>query len=105
MINCVFISQKAIDETNRRRKKQVAYNKIHNITPATIQKKIKSIINHEIESKVSEEYLKIESFENIPKIIKMKEREMRKFSQDLKFEQAAMLRDEILELRKLEKRF
>ncbi|MCK5490611.1 MAG: excinuclease ABC subunit UvrB [Candidatus Pacebacteria bacterium] len=97
--------KRAIDETNRRRKKQVAYNKIHNITPATIQKKIKSIINHEIESKVSEEYLKIESFENIPKIIKMKEREMRKFSQDLKFEQAAMLRDEILELRKLEKRF
>ncbi len=97
--------KRAIDETNRRRKKQVTYNKIHNITPATIQKKIKSIINHEIESKVSEEYLKIESFENIPKIIKMKEREMRKFSQDLKFEQAAMLRDEILELRKLEKRF
>jgi len=96
---------RAIDETSRRREKQVAYNVKYKITPATIQKKIKSIVDHEIEPKVSEEYLRIESFENIPKIIKMKEKEMRKFSQDLKFEQAAMLRDEISELRKLEKRF
>ncbi|MBW6440531.1 excinuclease ABC subunit UvrB [Patescibacteria group bacterium] len=97
--------KRAIEETNRRRKKQVVYNVKHKITPATIQKKIKSIVDQEIEPKVLEEYLKIESFENIPKIIKMKEKEMRKYSQDLKFEQAAMLRDEILELRKLEKRF
>ncbi len=97
--------KRAIDETNRRREIQIAYNKEHKITPATIKKKIKSIIDHEIKPRVSEEYLKIESFENIPKIIKMKEKEMRKLSQELKFEQAAMLRDEILELRKLEKRF
>ena len=97
--------KRAIDETNRRRKIQIAYNKTHNITPATIKKKIKSIIHHEVEPKVSDEYLKIESFENIPKIIKIKEKEMKEFSRDLKFEQAAMLRDEILELKKLEKKF
>lgn len=97
--------KRAINETNRRRKIQIAYNKTHNITPATIKKKIKSIIDYEIEPKVSDEYLKIESFENIPKIIKMKEKEMKEFSRNLKFEQAAMLRDEILELKKLEKKF
>ena len=97
--------KRAIGETNRRRKIQIAYNKTHNITPATIKKKIKSIIHYEVEPKVFDEYLKIESFENIPKIIKMKEKEMKEFSRNLKFEQAAMLRDEILELKKLEKKF
>ena len=97
--------KRAINETNRRRKMQVAYNRTYNITPVTIQKKIKSIIDHEINSNVPDEYLKIESFENIPRIIKMKEKEMKKLSQELKFEQAVMIRDEISELRKLEKRF
>lgn len=50
---------------------------------------------------VAEEYLKIESFEDIPKVIGTKEKEMKELSSKLKFEEAAMIRDEIKELKKL----
>lgn len=93
--------KKAIDETNRRRKMQTAYNKKHGITPATIKKKIKSIVDHEIAPKVSDEYLEIESFEDIPNVIKIKEKEMKEASSKLKFEEAAMIRDEIIQLKKI----
>ncbi len=93
--------KRAIDETERRRRLQVAYNKKHKITPATIKKKIKSIVDHEIEPKVNEEYIEIENFEDIPKVIKAKEQEMKEAARNLKFEEAAMIRDEITELKKL----
>jgi len=96
--------KRAIDETNRRRKRQAAYNKTHGITPATIQKKIKSIIDHELKPEVSEEYMKIEDFEDIPNVIKFKEKQMKEFARNLKFEQAAMIRDEISQLKKLIRR-
>ncbi len=93
--------KRAIEETNRRRRKQIAYNRKHNITPSTIKKKIKSIVDHEIKPDVSEEYLRIENFEDIPKVIKAKEQQMKKAAQQLRFEEAAMIRDEITQLRKL----
>ncbi len=93
--------KKAIDETNRRRKTQTAYNKKHGITPATIKKKIKSIVDHEISPKVADEYLEIESFEDIPNVIRIKEKEMKEASSRLKFEEAAMIRDEIIQLKKI----
>ncbi len=93
--------KRAIDETERRRKLQVAYNKKHKIAPATIKKKISSIIDHKTEPQAAEEYLKMESFEDIPKVIKIKEKEMKEASSKLKFEEAALIRDEIAELKKL----
>jgi excinuclease ABC subunit B len=97
--------KRAVDETERRRKLQTAYNKKHKITPATIKKKISSIMDYEVESKVAEEYLRIESFEDIPKAIKIKEKEMKDLSSELKFEEAALIRDEIRELEKAYKHF
>ncbi len=92
--------KRAIDETNRRRKAQAAFNKKHGITPATIKKKIRSIIDHEVAPNLAEEYINIENFEDIPSVIKTKEKEMKEASNKLKFEEAAMIRDEIVQLKK-----
>ncbi len=93
--------KKAIDETNRRRKLQKEYNKKNNITPETIKKNINSIIDHEIKPKVSKEFKDIASLENIDAFIKQMEKDMKKASDALDFEKAAIIRDEIKELRKL----
>ena len=93
--------KKAIDETNRRRKLQKEYNKKNNITPETIKKNINSIIDHEIKPKVSKEFKDIASLENIDAFIKQMEKDMKKASDGLDFEKAAIIRDEIKELRKL----
>lgn len=95
--------KRAVNETSRRRKKQVAYNKKYKITPATIKKKIRSIVDHEIKPRVSEEFVEIESFEDIPRVIKIKEQEMKEAARDLRFEEAALIRDEIRELKRLVK--
>jgi len=93
--------QRAISETNRRRALQEEYNREHHITPATIKKKISSIVDHEISPQVSEEYAIAQDIEHIPKIIKEKEREMKNLARELKFEDAMMLRDEVTQLKKL----
>ncbi|OGF22275.1 hypothetical protein A2Y83_04655 [Candidatus Falkowbacteria bacterium RBG_13_39_14] len=95
--------KRALEETDRRRKMQMDYNKKHNITPATIIKEIKSIIDHELKPEVSDEYEKLEAleFKDIPDLIKRKEAEMKKLSSNLEFEKAAVLRDEIAQLRRL----
>ncbi len=91
--------ERAVRETDRRRKIQLAYNKKHNITPTTIIKEIKDILP-------TEEILKLE-MKPVPKsekereaLIKQKEREMKLASEDLDFELAAILRDEIGLLKK-----
>ncbi|MAG44368.1 excinuclease ABC subunit B [bacterium] len=91
----------AIRETNRRRKLQLDYNKKHKITPKSIAKKIASIIDHEINPKPVPEYEQLERLEDIPKVIRQKEREMKKLAKNLEFEKAALLRDEIRQLKKL----
>jgi excinuclease ABC subunit B len=94
--------RRAIDETNRRRALQIDYNKEHHITPATIKKKISSIIDHEITPKVAPEYEEVaQDIEDIPKIVKEKEQEMKQLARDLKFEEAALVRDEVNQLKKL----
>jgi len=91
--------ERAIRETDRRRKIQLAYNKKYHITPKTIIKEIKDILP-------AEEILKLEIMP-IPKskkgfelMIKEKEQEMRKAAQELNFELAALLRDELHILKK-----
>lgn len=92
--------QAAVDETNRRREKQLAYNKEHGITPKTVQKNI-----HDITERLQSEHdkavavslaLDAKGFAKNPeKIIRAKEREMKAAVKILDFETAALLRDEI----------
>jgi excinuclease ABC subunit B len=93
--------KRAIDETRRRRDLQTEHNKKHHITPKTIQKSIKTIIDHEITPQYEPEFIKIESLEDIPGVIKIREKEMKSAAKNLDFEKAAVIRDEILTLKKL----
>lgn len=95
---------RAIDETNRRREIQAEYNKKHGITPQTIKKNIKSIIDHEINPLPTPDFAKLESLEDIAGYIKMKEKEMKDAARGLQFEKAALIRDEISQLRKIQMR-
>ena len=94
--------KRAIDETNRRREIQLAYNKKNHITPKTIIKNIKSIVDHEINPIVPTDFSQIESLEDIAGYIKQKEKEMKDAARALEFEKAALIRDEIGQLRKLQ---
>ncbi|NTV41372.1 MAG: excinuclease ABC subunit UvrB [Candidatus Moranbacteria bacterium] len=96
--------KRAIEETNRRREIQSAYNKKHSITPQTIKKNIKSIIDHEINPLPTPDFAKLESLEDISGYIKMKEKEMKDAARGLQFEKAALIRDEISQLRKIQMR-
>ncbi len=96
--------KKAIDETNRRRALQAAYNKKHHITPKTIEKNIKSIVDHEINPEIPMDFSKLESLEDIAGYVKQKEKEMKNAARAMEFEKAALIRDEISTLRKLQLR-
>lgn len=90
--------QKAIDETERRRKIQIAYNQEHNITPQTIKKAVRGITDQLREEKTTVELLPVD--EALRKI-KDLEKKMQQAAQDLEFEKAAAMRDQIRELRKM----
>jgi len=96
--------QRAIDETERRREKQVAFNREHNITPATIVKPIRELIGATVvaeeEERYFEEDLKQLDAKKRQKMIKELRKEMKEASRDLAFERAAELRDMIFELEK-----
>lgn len=94
--------KKAMDETNRRRAVQLEYNKKHKITPKTIKKNIESIVDHEIKPEFSRDFADLESLEDVQGYIKQKEKEMREAAKSLQFEKAAVIRDEISQLRKLQ---
>jgi excinuclease ABC subunit B len=92
--------ERAIRETDRRRARQVAYNKEHNITPRTIQKAITDILPN-VDAILALEAKPIPKTKTaIAKLIAEKEREMKAASKHLDFELAAILRDEIRELSK-----
>ena len=93
--------KKAIDETERRRGLQIAHNKKHKITPKTIKKNIESIVDHELKPEVSKEFVDIENLEDMQAYMKQREKEMKDAAKNLEFEKAALIRDEIAELRKL----
>ena len=99
--------QQAIDETNRRREIQQAYNKKHNITPASIQKDITSVFDfgNKADStatgRVAETILEYDSLDDIDAGIKTLTKQMDEAARDLEFEKAADLRDQIRALQKL----
>lgn len=88
--------EKAIKETNRRREIQETYNKINNIVPKTIKKDIREIIRASTVYEDKDGY----SIDNVEDIINKLTDDMIKLANDLKFEEAAKLRDEIYELEK-----
>ena len=97
--------KRAIDETNRRRAIQIDYNKKHGITPKTIIKKVHDIMEHDEaeRTKSAQAILSLESEllkQNPKKLIKQKEKEMSIAIKKLDFETAAILRDEIVLLKK-----
>lgn len=99
--------RRAIDETNRRREIQKKYNTLHNITPQTIRKEITAVFDSIYESdyvtvdKISEPEIPYESVDNIDTLIVDLEKEMQAAAKELAFEKAAVLRDQISELKKL----
>lgn len=93
--------KRAIDETNRRRALQLAYNKEHNITPTTIQKDIKKGIEYEVSSHkiVYEAVAESEEEYITQEFVKELEEEMLRAAEALEFERAAELRDKIQQIR------
>lgn len=91
---------KAITETNRRRKIQENYNKAHGITPTTIQKSVRDTISIVKQEDIGIEY-KLENEEDVKKVITELTDEMLKYATEMEFEKAAELRDKIKELEKL----
>ncbi|MFC4557500.1 excinuclease ABC subunit UvrB [Virgibacillus kekensis] len=95
----------AIDETNRRREKQIAYNEKHNITPKTIRKDVRGVIRATVAAETQEDYdkkptslTKLSKAEK-QKVIKQMEKEMKEAAKSLDFEKAAELRDIVFELK------
>ncbi len=111
--------ERAIEETTRRREIQLAYNKKHGITPKTIEKEIKNLLEEfgiDVEKEKNKKTRKQKNAKrttleldllgdarSIKEIIKDKEQKMKEAAQGLEFELAAILRDEIRELKAREK--
>jgi excinuclease ABC subunit B len=100
--------RKAIDETERRRTRQVAHNEAHGITPRSITKQIKEMIDGVVSDKTAKEDLKraevaaeVEALseKDLGKRIKLLERQMLEHAKNLEFEKAARVRDQLALLR------
>ncbi|MHA1328478.1 MAG: UvrB/UvrC motif-containing protein, partial [Promethearchaeota archaeon] len=100
----------AVEETNRRRKKQIEYNKRHGITPQTIHKNILESLSEEKEIKekevkklkktIEEKLMELEKEGDLDVIIQYLENKMFLAAKELRFEDAAYLRDKIVEIKK-----
>jgi excinuclease ABC subunit B len=102
--------QRAIDETNRRRKLQLSYNELHNITPRGIIKEVKTLSERlkamaGADSTTEDNKVVSMALAGIPKdaalrLIKDLESQMRAAAKQLEFERAGQLRDQIIEIRR-----
>lgn len=96
--------QKAISETNRRRAIQQAYNEAHGITPTTIKKKVRDLISisKKAEATIQEMEKDMESMsrQELEALVKTVTQQMHTAAAQLNFEQAALLRDKMVELKK-----
>jgi excinuclease ABC subunit B len=103
--------QKTIDETNRRRIKQLAYNQEHGITPQTILKTVEQIMqstaiaegyekkaNTSDKAESKEEFSQYLELDSVNKVLDLLKKEMQKAAANLDFERAAELRDRIWEM-------
>lgn len=93
---------RAMEETGRRRAVQAEYNREHNITPTSIKKAIGAMLPHELEAdyttvSLAEQGPELEP-EEIPQEIAKLRREMEQMAKDLRFEEAALIRDKIKKL-------
>ncbi len=100
--------QRAIDETNRRRIKQVAYNEAHGITPKGVSKRVVDLIDGVYQPETGREALKaaqtLKSYgrmseKELSRELKRVEREMLEAARNLEFERAAQLRDQLKQIR------
>ena len=101
--------KEAIDETKRRRSIQEAYNKEHGIVPKTIKKAVEDILEHQKEDAEQEANIKLEALKNSTnlfvakqrkKLLDLMKKEMSEAADRLDYEQAAVLRDQIIEIEK-----
>lgn len=101
--------KEAIDETKRRRSIQEAYNKEHGIVPKTIKKAVEDILEHQKEDAEQEANIKLEALKNCTnlfvakqrkKLLDLMKKEMSEAADRLDYEQAAVLRDQIIEIEK-----
>ncbi|MGN6399467.1 MAG: excinuclease ABC subunit UvrB [Flavisolibacter sp.] len=110
--------QRTIDETNRRREKQVAYNIAHNITPTTVRKSVEQVMAQtsvldikgydpespyaveEIITKAAEDEAEYTTIPQLEKAISKTKKEMEKAARDMDFMEAARLRDEMFSMQK-----
>jgi excinuclease ABC subunit B len=98
--------ERAMKETERRRVKQLAYNKKHGITPKTVikaQEDLRLMLGLNVTEKDVKEILKLEltgETHDLGTVLKKKESEMKEAAKNLEFELAAILRDEVLQLEK-----
>jgi excinuclease ABC subunit B len=100
--------RRAIDETNRRRAKQIAYNQEHGIEPVSIVKAVRDLTDQLSARAVAEpqaEY-RVKGAAGLPKsdiqrVIAEMEKQMKEAARNLEFEKAAILRDQIFELRNI----
>lgn len=93
----------ALDETARRRKTQIEFNKKHNITPTTINKEIRDVISAHIDIKEDDKTKKKSATKKLTKserekLLEKLEKEMKEAAKDLDFETASELRDAIFEI-------
>jgi len=116
---------RALEETERRRRKQIEYNQEHGITPATVQKAVREVLEAtrevksgpkepdvldrvaEVRSRYSTRSRKgtpLAAMPELPELLRELEKEMQAASRRLEFEQAAEIRDLLLELKGMERR-